>query len=67
MYKEMGFGWSATLALSSPFVVVVMQDKYVNPFTDFGFKKLFGAAQIACFNPAERQAYEDSLKYYRDL
>lgn len=24
-------------------------------------------AQIACFNPAERQAYEDSLKYYRDL
>ena len=23
-------------------MVVVMQDKYVNPFTDFGFKKLFG-------------------------
>ncbi len=58
-----------------------MQDKYVNPFTDFGFKKLFGeephndtvflklfdAAQIACFNPTERQAYEDSLKYYRNL
>lgn len=31
------------------------------------FVKLFEAAQIACFNPAERQAYEDSLKYYRDL
>ncbi|OQX11070.1 MAG: hypothetical protein BWK73_18650 [Thiothrix lacustris] len=31
------------------------------------FRKLFEAAQIACFNPAERQAYEDSLKYYRDL
>lgn len=31
------------------------------------FLKLFEAAQIACFNPAERQAYEDSLKYYRDL
>lgn len=31
------------------------------------FLKLFDAAQIACFNPAERQAYEDSLKYYRDL
>lgn len=49
-----------------------MQDKYVNPFTDFGFKKLFGeelfeAAQIACFTPMERQAYEDSLKYYRAL
>ncbi|MEN9503865.1 MAG: hypothetical protein RI964_3150 [Pseudomonadota bacterium] len=31
------------------------------------FLKLFEAAQIACFNPEERQAYEDSLKYYRDL
>lgn len=31
------------------------------------FLKLFEAAQIACFNPAERQAYQDSLKYYRDL
>lgn len=30
------------------------------------FLKLFDAAQIACFNPAERQAYEDSLKNYRD-
>jgi len=31
------------------------------------FLKLFDVAQIACFNPAERQAYQDSLKYYRDL
>ena len=31
------------------------------------FRKLFEAAQIACFNPTERQAYEDSLKYYLDL
>ena len=31
------------------------------------FLKLFETAQIACFSPAERQAYEDSLKYYRDL
>lgn len=31
------------------------------------FLKLFDAAQIACFTPIERQAYEDSLKYYRDL
>lgn len=31
------------------------------------FLKLFEVAQIACFNPEERQAYEDSLKYYRDL
>ena len=28
--------------------------KYINPYTDFGFKK-------------ERQDYEDSLKLYRDM
>lgn len=31
------------------------------------FLKLFDVAQIACFDAAERQAYQDSLKYYRDL
>ena len=31
------------------------------------FIKLFDAAKIARFTPIERQAYEDSLKYYRDL
>lgn len=31
------------------------------------FKRLFNAAQIAQFKPQERKAYEDSLKYYRDL
>jgi predicted transposase/invertase (TIGR01784 family) len=31
------------------------------------FLSIFDKAQIAKFNPAERQAYEDSLKYYRDL
>lgn len=31
------------------------------------FKKLFEAAAIANFSPEERRAYEDSLKYYRDL
>jgi predicted transposase/invertase (TIGR01784 family) len=74
-----------------------LKDKYINPLTDFGFKKLFGtewlyvfrhlsnlqdrpqklqerifqklfeAAEIAKFSPEERDAYEDSLKYYRDL
>ena len=49
-----------------------MQAVYLNPLTDFGFKKLFGEEphkdlQIAQFNPQERQAYEDSLKHYRDL
>ena len=49
-----------------------MQAIYLNPLTDFGFKKLFGEEPhkdllIAQFNPQERQAYEDSLKHYRDL
>ncbi|PID48900.1 MAG: hypothetical protein CR991_09170 [Proteobacteria bacterium] len=53
-----------------------MQAVYLNPLTDFGFKKLFGEdifqrtfaiAQLAQFTPGERKAYEDSIKYYRDL
>lgn len=31
------------------------------------FEKLFNAAEIAKFSPEEREAYEESLKYYRDL
>lgn len=31
------------------------------------FQKLFEAAEIARFSPEERDAYEGSLKYYRDL
>ncbi len=31
------------------------------------FQKLFEAAEIAKFSQEEREAYEDSLKYYRDL
>ena len=31
------------------------------------FAKLFEAAEIAKFSPLEREAYEESLKYYRDL
>ncbi len=31
------------------------------------FQRLFEAAEIAKFSPAEREAYEESLKYYRDL
>ena len=92
-----------------------MQDRYLNPFTDFGFEKLFGsepnkdllldflnelikehghiqyfknlpmlrdrakriqervferlfdAAEISRFDPSEREAYEESIKVYRDL
>lgn len=54
--------------------MTALKDKYINPLTDFGFKKLFGteprffeAAEIAKFSPEERHAYEDSLKYYRDM
>jgi len=31
------------------------------------FQKLFETAEIAKFTPTEREQYEDSLKYYRDL
>ena len=58
---------------------MTVTDKYINPFTDFGFKKLFGtepnkpeerlfeAAEIAKFTPEEKNQYEESLKSYRDL
>ena len=39
-----------------------IRERYVNPFTDLGFKKLFGEEPNK-----ELQSYEDSLKYYRDL
>ena len=42
-------------------------EKYINPYTDFGFKKLFEQAEIAKFSPKERQDYEESVKIYRDL
>ena len=35
-----------------------LKDKYIN---------IFEAAEIARFTPEEREAYEESLKYYRDL
>lgn len=31
------------------------------------FTRLFEAAEIARFTPKEREAYEESLKYYRDI
>lgn len=33
-----------------------LKDKYINPLTDLGFKKLFGT-----------ELDQESLKYYRDL
>lgn len=44
-----------------------LTDRYINLFTDFGFKKFFEQAEIAQFSEQEYQEYENSLKYYRDL
>ncbi len=46
---------------------MTLKDKYINPLTDFGFEKLFEIAEIAKFTPKEKEQYEESLKYYRDL
>ncbi len=43
-----------------------IKEKYINPYTDFGFKKLFEQAEIAKYNEVERRQYEDSLKEYWD-
>ena len=40
------------------------KEEYINPYTDFGFKKLFEQAEIAKYTNAERQQYEASLKEY---
>ena len=45
-----------------------MPATYINPLTDFGFKKLFGEEPNKDqFDPQDRQRYEESLKYLRDL
>lgn len=48
--------------------------RFVNPFTDFGFKKLFGEeanGQLSFenikFNHKQQNQYEKGLKYYRGL
>jgi len=43
--------------------MTISAEKYINPYTDFGFKKLFGTE----VNKQEIAEYEDSLKKYRDL
>lgn len=40
-----------------------MTEKYINPHTDFGFKRLFGSE----FNEQELKLYEDSINAYRDI
>ena len=42
--------------------------KYINPYTDFGFKKLFGEeAEVANFTPAQRDEYEQSRLSYLEV
>ena len=43
----------------------MQQERYINPYIDFGFKFL-EAAEIARFTPEERWAYEESVKVFRD-
>jgi predicted transposase/invertase (TIGR01784 family) len=42
-------------------------DKIPAKLTERVFKKLFDVAEIAKFNREQLMAYEDSMKYYRDL
>ena len=41
------------------------KEKYINPYTDFGFKKLFGT-EIARYSDDERWQYEESKKVFWD-
>ena len=43
------------------------RERYINPYTDFGFTKLFEEAEIARFTPEEVMEYEESIKVYHDL
>ncbi len=38
------------------------KERYINPYTDFGFKKLFEQAEIAKYSDLERRQYEESKK-----
>ena len=42
------------------------KEKYINPYTDFGFKKLFDQAEIARYSETERRQYEESKKVFLD-
>lgn len=41
---------------------MLTQERYINPYTDFGFKKLFEQAEIARYSMTERRQYEESRK-----
>jgi len=45
---------------------VEIRERYIDPYTDFGFKRLFDQAEIASFTPQERREYQESVKDYWD-
>ena len=45
---------------------VEVHERYINPYTDFGFNRLFEQAEIARFTPEERREYQESIKDYWD-
>ena len=46
---------------------MALEDKYINPLQEKIYEKLFAAAEIAKFSKQEREMYEESLKFYRDI
>ena len=46
-------------------MIYMTKEKYINPYTDFGFKKLFGT-EIARYSDDERWQYEESKKVFWD-
>ena len=42
------------------------RERFINPYTDFGFKKLFEQAEIARYSETERRQYEESKKVFWD-
>ena len=45
---------------------IEVRERYIDPYTDFGFKKLLDQAEIAQFSPSERREYAESVKDYWD-
>lgn len=40
--------------------------RFINPFSDWGFKKLSEITDISALSHEEREKYDESLKYMRD-
>ncbi len=74
------FGFNNTVYTKGLDELVTLQDKWLytfrhlaemsdvpSPFTEAVFRHLFAIAELARFDPKDRQSYEESLKYLRDL